>query len=102
MQVSIDELRHAIESRYGGKAHFVEFWPIKDVRKGKTLWEGTVYAFDLRGHPMATRAFAWPSAVAGSRKRQLFAVLNLKSVSSPHTAVHAALAAEQRAGKRPG
>jgi hypothetical protein len=52
--------------------------------------------FDLKGHPQATRAYAWTSPIEGSEKRRFFAVLHIPPVTSPLDAVRAAIVAEHR------
>lgn len=97
MEVSVDQLKRAVESQHGGYAILVEEKPVKEVFKGKTVWEGIVHVFDLEGHPKATRAYAWSSPVEGSTKRRFYAVLHLGGIRSPLDAVRAAIVAEQRA-----
>jgi hypothetical protein len=97
MEVSVDQLRRAIESQHGGTAVLVTKLPVKEVFEGKTVWEGIVHIFDLEGHPSATRAYAWSSPVEGSDKRRFYAVLHLGGIRSPLDAVRAAIVAENRA-----
>jgi hypothetical protein len=96
MEVSIDQLKQAVEGQHGGKAVLVSAEPVKEVFNGKTVWEGTVHVFNLEGHPKATRAYAWSSPVEGSDKRRFYAVLHLGGIRSPLDAVRAALVAEYR------
>jgi hypothetical protein len=60
------------------------------------VWEGVVHVFDLKGHPTASRAYAWSSPIEGSDKRRFFAVLHQGLVKSPVDAVRAAIVAEQK------
>ena len=69
---------------------------------GKTVWEGVVHVFDLKGHPKATRAYAWSSPVEGSDKRRFYAVPHLDGIRSPLDAVWAAIVAERRLGNQEG
>jgi hypothetical protein len=96
MEVSSNELRKAVEAQHGGAATLVTKLPIKELFKGKTVWEGVVHIFDLDGHPSATRAYAWSSPIEGSDKPQFFAVLHLGGIRSPLDAVRAAIVAEHR------
>lgn len=96
MEVSVDQLKQAVEGQHGGTAMLVAMEPVKEVFNGKTVWEGTVHVFDLEGHPAATRAYAWSSPIEGSDKRRFFAVLHLGGIRSPLDAVRAAIVAEHR------
>jgi hypothetical protein len=63
-----DELKHAIETQHGGTATLAQSVPVRETFKGEPVWEGVVHVFDLEGHPEATRAYAWPSPIEGSRR----------------------------------
>jgi hypothetical protein len=94
--VPISTLIRAIESQHGGTATFAQSVPVKETHAGATVWEGVVHVFDLKGHPTATRAYAWSSPVEGSDKRRFFAVLHMGAIDSPQAAVRAAIVAEHR------
>ncbi|HXP76297.1 MAG TPA: hypothetical protein VN823_19310 [Stellaceae bacterium] len=96
-EVEAGQLRQAIESQHGGKATLAQSVPVKENFEGKTVWEGVVHVFDLKGNPKATRAYAWSSPIEGSTKRRFFAVLHMGGIKSPRDAVRAAIIAEQRA-----
>ena len=55
----IDELRDVIHKVHGAEALHIESVPVKESFEGRTVWEGIVEVFDLIGHGMATRAYAW-------------------------------------------
>lgn len=97
IEVSTDQLRHAVESQHGGTATLTQSVPVKEVFDGKTDCEGVVHVFDLAGHPKATRAYAWSSPIEGSSKRRFFAVLHLGAITGPAEAVRAAIVQEHRA-----
>ena len=61
----IEELRVAIRYLHGGEATHVESVPVKETFQGKTVWEGIVEVFDLRGHPEACPA---SSILSGQRQ----------------------------------
>ena len=63
---------------------------------GELVWAGDVEAFDLSGHPSATRAYAWSEATTGTRRR-FFAVLQAGPVTSATGAVQASILADARA-----
>jgi hypothetical protein len=97
MELSLDQLKHAVESQHGCTATLIQSVPVKETFEGKTVWEGVVHVFQIHGHPKATRAYAWSSPIEGSDKRRFFAVLHLPPVTSPVEAVRAAIVAEERA-----
>ena len=92
-----DQLREAVERQHGGKATFRQSVPVRETFEGRPVWEGVVHVFDREGHPTATRAYAWSSAIEGSDKRRFFVVLHLGPVTGPVEAVRAAIVAEHRA-----
>lgn len=55
----INELRDVIRKLHGAEATHVESVPVKEVHQGKTVWDGVVEVFELRGHPKASRVYAW-------------------------------------------
>jgi hypothetical protein len=62
------ELRKAIESQHGGTATLAQSVPVRETFEDQPVWEGIVHVFDLEGHPIATRAYAWSSPIEGSDK----------------------------------
>src|SRR2546423_15586484 len=94
--VSIDDLKSAVERQHHCRARLAQSVPVKEEHNGATVWQGVVHVFDLEGHPTATRAYAWSSPIEGSDKRRFFAVLHQGPVKSPVDAVRAAIVAEQR------
>jgi hypothetical protein len=63
------------------------------------LWEGTVSIFELKGHPKATRCYAWSSPMDESSKRRYYAVLHIPPVDSPEKAVRASIVQDHKTGK---
>jgi hypothetical protein len=96
MDVSVDQLKQAVEGQHGGKAVLVAAQPVKEVFEGKTVWEGVVHVFDLESHPKITTAYTWSSPIEGSDKRRFYAVLHLDGIRSPLDAVRAAIVAKRR------
>jgi hypothetical protein len=94
------DLQAVIENMHGGTATLAQSVPVCETFEGKTVWEGVVYVFDLAGHPIATRAYAWSSPIEGSTKRRFFAVLHQSPVDSPQAAVRAAIVQEYRDASR--
>jgi hypothetical protein len=57
------------------------------------VWQGEVEVFDLRGHPQASRCYAW--AIQDHKRTENFtAVLGRAGVDSAQAAVRAALLAK--------
>ena len=89
-------LQRAILNLHGCKSTWVESIPVKEVFKGKIVWEGAVQVFDLQSHPKAKRCYAWSHELEGSKKRRFFAVLHQGVVDSPEKAVRAAIVHEHK------
>ena len=97
IEVEASQLKRAVESQHGCTATVFQSVPIKETFGGKTVWDGVVHVFSLKGHPTAKRAYAWSSPIEGSDKRRFFAVLHVAPITSPVEAVRAAIVAEQKA-----
>lgn len=96
-EVSVDQLRLAVERQHHCTAHLAQSAPVRETHAGALVWEGVVHVFDITDHPTAARAYAWSSPIEGSEKRRFFAVLHQGPIKSPADAVRAAIVAEQRA-----
>lgn len=94
----IEELREAIRHMHGAEATHVESVPVKETFQGRTVWEGIVEVFELRGHPKATHAYAWISETEQKIKQHI-TVLKIPPVVSPITAVRAAIVQEFKLGE---
>jgi len=93
----IDELREVIRKLHGAHATHVESVPVKETFKGETVWEGIVEVFDLRGHPKASRVYAWAHDTDNpERPKRHVTVLHIDPVTSPIMAVRAAIREEIR------
>jgi hypothetical protein len=95
-EVSLSELKKAVESQHGGTATFVQSVPIREMHGEQLVWEGTVHIFDPADNSKATRAYAWSYAMDDGR-RMFFAVLGVPPINTPRDAVRAAIVAEARA-----
>lgn len=96
----IEELQAAILRLHGCESQYVETVPVVEMFQGETVWQGDVEVFSIRGHPKATRAYAW--AHADGKKDQgkrYVAVLELPPVDSAETAVRAAIMAEIKSAR---
>jgi hypothetical protein len=98
----IEELQAAILNLHGCSSQYVETVPVVEEFQGETIWQGDVEVFDIRGHPKAKRAYAWGHATGeNDQARRYVAVLELPPVTSPQTAVQAAIMSEiQNARKK--
>jgi hypothetical protein len=95
-EVSANQLANAIEGQHGGRARFIQSMPVREEFDGQVVAEGLVHVFDLVGHPIATRAYAWTSPIEGSTKRRFYTVLGKPPINSAADAVRAVIVAEQR------
>jgi hypothetical protein len=94
--VSIDELREAVEHLHGVPARFIETVEVDERFNGEVVWHGAVKVFDVTGHASgATRAYAWSYLVEGTR-RKFKAVLGVPPVDGPVMAVRASILAEKQ------
>ena len=91
----IEELRDVIHKLHGANATYVESVPVKEVWKGRTVWDGVVEVFDLKDHPLTHRAYAWAHGTDDKGKRYV-TVLHIPPAVSPLLAVRTALLQEYR------
>jgi hypothetical protein len=88
-------LQDAIRHMHGCEATWMESVPVKETFRDETVWEGEVQVFELRGHPVAERAYAWSHATDGPRRR-FVAVLGVGPIQDAVAAVRASIVAESR------
>ena|ERR1700728_899412 len=94
----IEELKDVIRNLHGVDSTHVTSVPVKEVFKGKTVWDGVVEVFTLHGHPKANTAYAWTHETDDPEKpRRSITVLHIPPAVSPETAVRVAIAQELRA-----
>ncbi len=97
--VSIDELRQAVEHLHGVPAKFIEAVEVDERFNGEVVWQGAVKVFDVTGHASgATRAYAWSYRTEGTRRR-FKAVLGVPPVDGPLMAVRASIMADVQKAK---
>lgn len=89
--VDLKELRRAVERLHNCKASHIEDIMVIEKFGEKTVWSGVVSVFEIRGHPQATKCYAWSSPIEGSTKRRYFAILHVSPVDSPEKAVRATI-----------
>jgi len=102
MKDTVKELKKAVEQLHLCRAHFIEKVEVVEVFHEKTIWEGTVFVFSLKGHTQSTKAYAWSSPIEGSTKRRYFAVLHIPPVDSPKKAVRASIVNDYKLTKNIG
>src|SRR2546423_3463210 len=93
----IGELKDAIRRLHGCEAEHVETVPVKEVFQDQIVWQGEVEVFNIRGHPVATRAYAW--AHETDKGKRYVAVLELPPVDSAQGAVRVAILQEIRSAR---
>ena len=94
----IKELRSAILNLHGATSRHVETVPVTEEFQGKTVWQGEVEVFDIRGHPKASQCYGWGYSTDEDQRRYV-AVLKIPPVISPQTAVKAAIMSEIKNAK---
>ena len=85
----IQALVESIRATHGADARWLESVRVRELFGDVLVWEGDVQVFELTGHAVATRAFAWSYPVVGSQRRKIVTVLAVPPVDSPSTAVRA-------------
>jgi hypothetical protein len=96
-----EELRDVIRRLHGVESRYVESVPVKETFKGQIVWNGIVEVFELKGHPKASKAYAWAHDTDDPlQPKRHVTVLHIPPVTSPKLAVRAAIVQEYRNGKR--
>ena len=72
---------------------------IRVPRKGRMPWTGSVYCFEIKGHPRATRCYVWPELVDANTVI-VRAVLHSERISSPQRAVNSVINRKPRSTSR--
>lgn len=95
MKDYIAQLQKAIRDLHGCESQYLETVPVTETFQGKTVWQGEVEVFEISDHPTANHAYAWShKAGKDNTETRYIAVLQIPPVTSPETAVRAAIAAE--------
>lgn len=95
MSARVDAIALAVEKAAECPATHLESVPVVEVFRSQVVWEGIVETFSLTGHPKAKKAYGW--SYQDGKETRYVAVLEIPPVTSPNTAVRAALAAQSRA-----
>lgn len=93
----IAEIAAAIQASHGCKATHQSTVAVREMFRGKVAWEGEVEVFTVTGHAKAKRCYAWgyPNEKRGG-KYDFVTVLEIPPVTSPETAVKAAIHSEAK------
>src|SRR5438552_3149648 len=94
-QAGLPALIEAIKHMHGCEASYLESVPVLEVFRGQTVWDGEVQVFSLKGHPGASKCYAWSHATTG-QKRRFYVVLHLAPVDSAQAAVRVSIIAQER------
>ncbi len=88
-EATVDALREAIKRVHGCDARWIESAPVRE-----SFWTGEVQVFQLIGHAVADRCYAWSQQVGGERR--IHAVLRGATVEDAAQAVRATISARER------
>jgi hypothetical protein len=93
----IDQLRDVIHHLHGGEATHRESVPVVETWQGKTVWQGVVEVFHLKGHPKTDTVYAWlhDTGEPGADPQHV-TVLHIHPALTPLDAVRAFLMQEYR------
>ncbi len=93
----IAELQDVIRRLHGVESEHIGSVPVKETYRGKTIWEGIVEVFELKGHETANRVYAWAHETNDLDKPiRHVTVLHQHPVKSAQDAVKIAIAQEIR------
>ena len=87
----------AIRQTHGVVAKHLETVPVRETFQGEVAWEGEVEVFSVEHHGGASRCYGWGySSDADPSRTEFVCVLGTGPVTSPLTAVQAAIRAKAR------
>ena len=100
MNAYVEELRDVIRRLHGAEPTHVESVPVTETFGGQTVWDGIVEVFELKGHPRASRVYAWAHDTDDPNKpHRHVTVVHIGPVTSAVMAVKAAIVEEFRSGE---
>ena len=88
-------LQDAFKRGYDVEAIHIESVPVVETFGGKTVWEGIVEVFDIRGHANARRGYGW-QYTDDHGEIEHATVLGVVPINSPLGAVRAFIASKAR------
>jgi hypothetical protein len=95
-----EDLKRAIERLHHCQASFLEDVVVLEKFGEKTVWQGVVSVFGIKGHFHTKKCYAWSSPIEGSTKRRYYAVLHVPPVDFPEKAVRASIVRDHRTDKK--
>lgn len=101
MSAYLSELRKAIKAVHGCDAEHLATVHVKEVFRGETAWEGKVEVFTVSEHAKAKQCFAWGVRRDDDKGWDVTAVLAVPPITTPQTAVQAAIVAYAKQKKPP-
>ncbi len=91
----IAELQAVILNLHGCNAVHIETVPVVEEFQGKTIWQGEVEVFETTDCPKAKLIYGWGHVTGDNDQgRRYVAVLGVPPISSPQSAVKAAIMGE--------
>ena len=90
----IQQLQRVIRNLHGIDSSHLRSERVHISYRKKTLWEGVVEIFSLKGHPKAGLGYAWGVDIDGGG-RSYVAILGVSPINSAADAVQAFLAAQE-------
>ena len=97
----IERIQQVIFHLHKADSTWVESVPVREVFRGRVIWEGPVEVFTLLNHPKAKRCFAWSHRAGKDDTDERFvAVLEIPPIDSPESAVKVAIAHEVRESQK--
>ena len=91
---ALDELKRAVEVRFGCTAELRDVVPVSESLPNDVLWMGEVHVFALEDHRNRSVAYAWAWPVAPLGSSRIFVMAQSTFIGSPAHAVRAALAGD--------
>lgn len=93
----IEELQSVIRKLHGAEPTHIVSVPVIEEMDGKTIWDGVVEVFSLKGHPNASKVYAWSHDTDDpANPRRHVTVLHIHPIQSARDAVRAAIVQEFR------
>jgi hypothetical protein len=89
----LDRLQVAIQQLHRCGAMHRETIPVHEQFEGKTVWQGDVEVFEINGHPVSKRCYAWSHREGDDddEGERFVTVLEIPPVNSPQTAVQVSI-----------
>ena len=86
-KADIERIQLVIAGSHGCGSIHVETAFVYAMFPGEICWKGEVEVFNLKGHPTATRAYAWSKGQGQDANGEVVTVLEVPPIISPEMAV---------------